>query len=91
MTLELVNRIVSADAVNAATKHLAGDKSGIVPALISLKVVKPDAPDLTLIDFPGIVRNHLPDQPQDIEQQIRDVIYKHIEGWYASFHVCLLA
>ena len=51
------------DAVNAATRHLAGDNSGLVPALISLKVTKPEAPDLTLIDLPGIVRNPIGDQP----------------------------
>ncbi|DBA70067.1 TPA: Mx1p [Trebouxia sp. C0005] len=68
------------DAVNAATRHLAGDNSGLVPALISLKVTKPEAPDLTLIDLPGIVRNPIGDQPEDIEQQIRDLIHKHIEG-----------
>ncbi len=68
------------DAVNAATEHLAGKNSGLVPALISLRVTKPEAPDLTLIDLPGIVRNPIGDQPQDIEQQIRDLIYKHIEG-----------
>jgi len=68
------------DAVNAATRHLAGDNSGLVPALISLKVTKPEAPDLTLIDLPGIVRNPIGDQPEDIEQQIRGLIHKHIEG-----------
>ena len=68
------------DAVNAATRRLAGDKSGVVPALISLKVTKPEAPDLTLIDLPGIVRNPIDGQPKDIEQQIRDLIHQHIEG-----------
>lgn len=76
------------DAVNAATKHLAGDNSGLVPALISLKVTKPEAPDLTLIDLPGIVRNPIGDQPQDIEQQIRELIHKHIEGGMADL-ACL--
>ena len=69
-------------AVATATERLAGDRcrSGIVPDLISLKVTKPDAPDLTLIDLPGIVRNPIGDQPKDIEQQIRGLINKHIEG-----------
>lgn len=58
------------EAVMKATEHLAGKNSGLVPALISLKVTKPDAPDLTLIDLPGIVRNPIGDQPHDIEQQI---------------------
>lgn len=58
------------ETVMKATEHLAGKNSGLVPALISLKVTKPDAPDLTLIDLPGIVRNPIGDQPHDIEQQI---------------------
>ena len=68
------------DAVSAATEHLAGTKSGLVSALISLKVTKPEAPDLTLIDLPGIVRNPVGDQPPDIEQQIRQLIHEHIQG-----------
>lgn len=69
-----------ADAVETATNELAGTNSGLVPALISLQVTTPDAPDLTLIDLPGIVRNPIGDQPKDIEAQIKDLIRKHIEG-----------
>ena len=69
-----------ADAVEKATNDLAGTNSGLVPALISLQVTTPDAPDLTLIDLPGIVRVPIGDQPKDIEKQIKDLIHKHIEG-----------
>ena len=65
-------------AVEKATEHLAGTNSGLV--LISLKVTTPDAPDLTLIDLPGIVRNPIGDQPHDIEQQIKALIHQHIEA-----------
>lgn len=70
-----------ADAVKKATDELAGIGSGLAPALlISLQVTTPDAPDLTLIDLPGIVRVPSPDQPEDIETQVKDLIHKHIEG-----------
>lgn len=67
-------------AVEAATNHLAGTNSGLVPALISLRVTTHDAPDLTLIDLPGIVRVPIGDQPADIVKQIKELIHKHIAG-----------
>lgn len=70
-------------AVEEATNRLAGTNSGLVPALISLQVTTRDAPDLTLIDLPGIVRVPIGDQPADIEKQIKDLIHKHIEGLFA--------
>lgn len=73
-------------AVIAATENLAGKNSGLVPALISLKVTKPEAPDLTLIDLPGIVRNPVGDQPKDIEQQIRALIDEYIQGCACSLN-----
>ena len=79
ITRELQIQDIS-DAVQTATADLAGTNSGLVSALISLKVTHPEAPDLTLIDLPGIVRNPIGDQPADIEQQIRELIHKHIEG-----------
>ena len=69
-----------AAAVEKATNELAGTNSGLVPALISLQVTTPDAPDLTLIDLPGIVRVPIGDQPEDIEKQIKDLIHHHIQG-----------
>ncbi|KAL3151207.1 hypothetical protein ABBQ38_013050 [Trebouxia sp. C0009 RCD-2024] len=67
-------------AVEKATDHLAGTNSGVVPALINLRVTTRDAPDLTLIDLPGMVRNPIGDQPADIEKQIKELITKHITG-----------
>ena len=42
--------------IEAATAKLAGTHKGIVDELITLEVTRPDAPDLSLIDLPGIVR-----------------------------------
>lgn len=81
-------------AVEKATDHLAGTNSGVVPALINLRVTTRDAPDLTLIDLPGMVRNPIGDQPADIEKQIKELITKHITGvfpfgWQDDVHVLI--
>lgn len=67
-------------AVTQATRVVAGTKSGLVERAITLTVNKPDAPDLTMVDLPGIVRNPVGSQPKDIEDRIRKLILSHIEG-----------
>lgn len=44
------------DRVHKATIALCGEGANIKNQLITLQVTRPDAPDLTLIDLPGIVR-----------------------------------
>ncbi|CAJ0929429.1 unnamed protein product, partial [Ranitomeya imitator] len=58
---------------------MAGSDYGISSELISLKVVSPEVPDLTLIDLPGIARVAVGDQPKDIGKKIKDLIKKYIE------------
>ena len=72
------------NAIMEATKHLAGNQSHLVDKAITLEVSKPDAPDLTMVDLPGIVRNPVGNQPKDIEDRIRKMILSHIEG----SHLC---
>ena len=67
-------------AITQATRVLAGTRSGLVEKAITLTVNKPDAPDLTMVDLPGIVRNPIGSQPKDIEDRIRKLILSHIEG-----------
>ena len=67
-------------AIIQATQELAGTKSHLVDKAITLEVNKPDAPDLTMVDLPGIVRNPIGTQPKDIEERIRRMILSHIEG-----------
>ena len=61
---------------------MCGTRKGISSELITLRVESPaeTAPDLTLIDLPGIARIAIEDQPEDISQQIQDIIMKHIEN-----------
>ncbi|OCT93745.1 MX dynamin-like GTPase 1 L homeolog isoform X1 [Xenopus laevis] len=65
--------------VKQAQNLMAGNGKGISDELISLEVISPDVPDLTLIDLPGITRVALPDQPKDIGQQIKKMIRKYIQ------------
>eukprot|EP00079_Xenopus_tropicalis_P021989 XP_012813710.1 PREDICTED: interferon-induced GTP-binding protein Mx1 [Xenopus tropicalis] len=67
------------EEVKRAQNLMAGSGKGISDELISLEVISPDVPDLTLIDLPGITRVALPDQPKDIEQQIKKMIRKYIQ------------
>ena len=46
---------------------------------ITLTVSRPDLPDLTLVDLPGIVRVPIGDQPPDIYDQISKMIRHYIE------------
>lgn len=45
-----------ADHVQEATDYLCGKDANIQNQLITLQVTRPQAPTLTLIDLPGIVR-----------------------------------
>ncbi|KAK9794383.1 hypothetical protein WJX73_003169 [Symbiochloris irregularis] len=67
-------------AIEEATDELAGTNKGIVNSLIRLRVQRPNAPDLTLVDLPGIVRVPVGEQPDNIETQIKDLITEHAEG-----------
>ena len=44
------------DAINTATKEIAGTAKGISNAPITLVVKKNGVPDLTMVDLPGITR-----------------------------------
>ncbi|KAK7121471.1 hypothetical protein R3I93_022534 [Phoxinus phoxinus] len=65
--------------VTAAQNELAGKGVGICDELITLEVMSPDVCDLTLIDLPGIARVPVKGQPQDIGNQIKNLIMKFIE------------
>ncbi|XP_072441800.1 interferon-induced GTP-binding protein Mx3-like isoform X2 [Chiloscyllium punctatum] len=65
------------EEIKKAQKHLAG-KTGISSELISLQVESPCAPNLTLIDLPGIIRVPIGNQPQDIGNMIKKLIHTYI-------------
>ncbi|XP_053505838.1 interferon-induced GTP-binding protein Mx1-like isoform X2 [Ictalurus furcatus] len=51
---------------------------GMSDELISLEVTSTNAPDLTFIDLPGIVRVPVEGQPEDIGEQIKSLMKKFI-------------
>ncbi|KAM5180812.1 interferon-induced GTP-binding protein Mx2-like [Mantella aurantiaca] len=65
--------------VRKAQDCMAGTGYGVSEELITLEVVSPTVPDLTLIDLPGITRVALPNQPPDIGQRIKQMISKYIK------------
>ncbi|KAM4044063.1 LOW QUALITY PROTEIN: interferon-induced GTP-binding protein Mx2-like [Anomaloglossus baeobatrachus] len=65
--------------VRKAQDYMAGAGNGVSEELITLEVESPNVPDLTLLDLPGITRVALPNQPQDIGQQIKRMIKKYIQ------------
>ncbi|XP_053471138.1 interferon-induced GTP-binding protein Mx2 [Ictalurus furcatus] len=64
--------------IRKAQNEIAGTGVGISDKLISLEVTSTNAPDLTLIDLPGITRVAVKDQPEDIGEQIKRLIQKFI-------------
>ncbi|PIO29373.1 hypothetical protein AB205_0183120, partial [Aquarana catesbeiana] len=56
--------------VRKAQNCMAGTGNGVSDQLITLEVMSPNVPDLTLIDLPEITRVALPNQPLNIGQQV---------------------
>ena len=67
------------EAVREAQNALAGEGKGVSEdGKIELVVSSPNVPDLTLIDLPGITRIAAQGQPDDIEDQVKRLIKRHI-------------
>ncbi|XP_051870976.1 interferon-induced GTP-binding protein Mx3-like isoform X2 [Pristis pectinata] len=62
-----------------AQNTMAGEDLGISSELISLEVESDNVPDLTLIDLPGIARVAVGNQPQDIGDQIKQLIGSYVK------------
>ena len=62
----------------------AGGQKNIVDKEIVLTVYSANAPDLTVIDLPGITRNPVGDQPKNIERRLRDYqeTGRLVERWW---------
>ncbi|XP_015176878.1 PREDICTED: dynamin-1-like protein isoform X2 [Polistes dominula] len=64
--------------IEAETDRMAGANKGICPEPINLKIYSMSVVNLTLIDLPGITKVPVGDQPEDIENQIRQLVLKYI-------------
>ncbi|KAK4389276.1 Dynamin-related protein 4C [Sesamum angolense] len=67
-----------ADAINLATEEIAGKGKGISNSPLTLVVKKMAVPDLTMVDLPGITRVPVHGQPEDIYEQISNIIMEFI-------------
>ncbi|KAK3433433.1 hypothetical protein EUGRSUZ_D01333 [Eucalyptus grandis] len=65
-------------AINDATDEIAGHGKGISNAPLTLVVKKDGVPDLTMVDLPGITGVPVHGQPEDIYEQISEMIMEHI-------------
>ncbi|CAH0721611.1 unnamed protein product, partial [Brenthis ino] len=64
--------------IEQETDRKAGNNKGICPEAINLKIYSTRVVNLTLVDLPGITKVPIGDQPEDIENQIRNLIIKYI-------------
>ncbi|XP_057834795.2 dynamin-related protein 4C [Cryptomeria japonica] len=65
--------------IKAATQEIAGGGKGISYTPITLHITKVGAPDLTMVDLPGIARVAVDGQPADIYEQISEMIMEYIK------------
>ncbi|KAG8374967.1 hypothetical protein BUALT_Bualt10G0050700 [Buddleja alternifolia] len=68
-----------ADAITCATDEVAGQGKGISNNPLTLIVKKNGVSDLTMVDLPGITRVPVHGQPEDIYEQISNIIMEFIK------------
>lgn len=66
--------------IEVDTDLVAGSNKGICDQPINLRIYSTRVVDLTLVDLPGLTKVPIGDQPKDIEQQIKNLIFKYIEN-----------
>lgn len=66
--------------IEEETDRMAGANKGICPEPINLKIFSTRVVNLTLVDLPGITKIAIGDQPEDIENQIKELVFKFIEN-----------
>ena len=66
--------------IEQETDRMSGSNKGICPEPINLKIFSPKVVNLTLVDLPGITKVPVGDQPEDIEIQIRNLMFKYIQN-----------
>ncbi|CAD8114322.1 unnamed protein product [Paramecium primaurelia] len=66
--------------IEQETDKVAGKNKGISPLSIKVKYFSKDILNLQLIDLPGITKNPVGDQPQDIEQKVLDIVLPFIKN-----------
>lgn len=68
------------EEIESETERVCGNNKGICSEPITLNVYSKNVVNLTLVDLPGLTKNPVGDQPEDIEIQIRDLITQYIRN-----------
>uniref|UniRef100_H2Z988 Dynamin-1-like protein n=1 Tax=Ciona savignyi TaxID=51511 RepID=H2Z988_CIOSA len=66
--------------IQKETERLSGTNKGISNESIRLKIFSPKVLNLTLVDLPGLMKIPVGDQPDDIEEQARNLILRYISN-----------
>ncbi|KAK9501433.1 hypothetical protein O3M35_012156 [Rhynocoris fuscipes] len=66
--------------IEAETGRMAGHNKGICSEPINLKIYSVSVLNLTLVDLPGLTKVPVGDQPEDIENQIRQLVLHYISN-----------
>lgn len=62
------------------TDRGCGNNKGITKEPINLKIFSKNVLNLTLVDLPGLTRNPVGDQPDDISKQIEELLMEYVEN-----------
>lgn len=68
------------EEIERETERVCGTNKGIHAEPITLGVYSRNVVNLTLVDLPGLTKNPVGDQPEDIEIQIRELVCKYIRN-----------
>ncbi|KAJ1363177.1 Dynamin-1-like protein, variant 2 [Parelaphostrongylus tenuis] len=66
--------------IESETNRLTGSNKGISPVPIILKIYSKNVVNLSLVDLPGITKVPVGDQPPNIEEQIREMLFSYISN-----------
>jgi len=68
------------DEIEAETIRVTGTNKGVSSAPIIVKMYSANVVNLSLTDLPGITKVAVGDQPEDIEDQIRNMVLHYIRN-----------
>lgn len=68
------------EEIERETERLCGANKGIRDEPIVIGVYSRNVVNLTLVDLPGLTKNPVGDQPEDIEIQIKELVIKYIKN-----------
>ena len=76
--------------IEAETDRECGRNKNLSDKPIRLRIFSPKVVDLTLIDLPGLVKNPVGDQPEDIEERVDFSGIECLIYWHFKVSICSL-